>query len=204
MGMKFLESKPYRVLEVATNFLLLNLLWLLACVPVFTVYPATAAMFGVVRDWTRGREYGLLSGFFIHFKANFRQSLAVGVVWTLLGAALILNLSIAGQAEGAVRGLLFAGLFAVAFFYAAASAYLFPVMVHYDARWTMVMKNSLLLSVSQPATTVLCLLVVAAMAGATLLLPPVGLVAGSVTAYCVYRLCERAFDRVASIKDTRE
>ncbi len=48
--MNILDTKAYQWFEGAANFFLLNLLWLLACAPVVTIFPSTAAMFGVVRD----------------------------------------------------------------------------------------------------------------------------------------------------------
>ena len=47
--MSILDSRVYRWSEVAADFFLLNLMWLLACLPVVTAPPATAAMFAVVR-----------------------------------------------------------------------------------------------------------------------------------------------------------
>jgi uncharacterized membrane protein YesL len=72
--MGFLDSRLYRWLEVFTNFFVLNLLWLLACVPVLTIYPATAAKFGVVRGWVRDTDTGGGGGvraYFSRFVENF-------------------------------------------------------------------------------------------------------------------------------------
>ncbi len=94
--MNIMDTRAYQWLETATDFFLLNVLWLLACVPVVTVFPSTAAMFGVVRDWTRGKETGIFGAFVLRFRQNLRQSLAVGMLWTLLGGVLFLDFLIAG------------------------------------------------------------------------------------------------------------
>lgn len=60
-------GRAHRLLEVFINLLLLNLLWLLACLPVLTIYPATAAMFGVVRIWVRQGDQGIVRPFFSSF-----------------------------------------------------------------------------------------------------------------------------------------
>ena len=54
--MNILDTRVYRWLETATDFFLLNLMWLVACLPAVTIFPSTAAMFGVVRDWVRRKE----------------------------------------------------------------------------------------------------------------------------------------------------
>jgi uncharacterized membrane protein YesL len=197
--MDILDSRLHRWLGTFSNLLFLNLLWLLACVPVVTIYPATAAMFGVVRGWVRGKEAALLQAFWARFKENFQQSLVIGVVWTFVGFVLLLDLNLVGQLPPTPRIVLGSLLFLAGLIYAFTSLYLFPVMVHYDAKWTVVLKNSLLLSVGQPSTTLLCLLVVAVTAIISFVAPLSLLITGSLTAYIVYRLCDRAFQKVDSI-----
>jgi uncharacterized membrane protein YesL len=75
-------GRAHRLLGVFINLLLLNLLWLLARLPVLTIYPATAAMFGVVRVWVRRGDPSIFRPFFSSFKRIFKQSFWVGVVWT--------------------------------------------------------------------------------------------------------------------------
>jgi len=194
--MNLLDTRVYRWLEVATDFFLLNLMWLVACVPVVTVFPSTAAMFGVVRDWSREKEGGLVRAFATRFRENFSQSLVVGVIWTLFGVALVLDFFVA---EGLARGpevVMKSLLVLASVLYAAASVFLFPVMVHYQASWRALIKNSLLLAIGRLPTTVACLLFVAVMAGLTFVLPLLVFITGSVTAYVVYRLCAREFEKL--------
>ena len=197
-AMSVLDSRFLRWLEIFSNFLFLDLLWLLACLPVVTIYPATAAMFGVVRDWVRKKEGSLLQTFLSRFKENFRQSFMIGIVWTIFGVALLLDFYLVNQAPSGLRIVLGSLLFLVALLYVFTSLFLFPLMVHYDASLLVVVKNSLLLSIGQLSTTVQCLLVVAAMAGIAVFAPLSLLITGSLTAYVVYRLCDRAFRRVES------
>jgi uncharacterized membrane protein YesL len=98
----------YRFLEVLTNLLLLNLLWLLMCLPVLTVFPATAAMFGVVREWVQKREPSVIRAFFSSFKANFKQSFWIGIVWTLLGGFLMVSFGVAYQMPSGLKFLAYA------------------------------------------------------------------------------------------------
>src|SRR4028118_1174742 len=78
--MNIMDTRAYQWLETATDFFLLNVLWLLACVPVVTVFPSTAAMFGVARAWTRGKETGVFGAFVLRLRLNLRQRLVVGAV----------------------------------------------------------------------------------------------------------------------------
>lgn len=194
-----LDSRLYRWLEACTNFLLLNGLWLAACLPVVTVYPATAAMFGVVRAWVKGTEDGLWRPFWRLFKENLRQSLWIGVLWTFLGATLVMDLYLVNQMPTGPRIALGSLLFLASVLYVFTSLYIFPVMVHYDVGWTAVLKNSLLLSVANLATTIQGLLVVVVVAVVLSFVPFLLLISGSLTAYVLYRLCNRAFQKVESV-----
>ncbi len=198
--MDFLNSKLYRAIEVLISFLLLNLLWILLSLPVVTAFPATAAMFGVVREWGRGTDSGALEPFFRHLRANFAQSFWIGLIWIVVGAALWVDFFLLGEAETWVAVPLFLLLALGGLCYTFTSIYLFPVMVNYASNWRLVIRNSFLISLSQLWITLLCALICVVMLFVVLYVPVTGLLAGSVTAYAVYSLCKRGFNRVEAAK----
>ncbi len=196
MGGAFLNSRAYGGLEVVIDFLLLSLLWLLLCLPIVTIAPATAALFGVVRGWLRDGVAGVVTEFFALLRENFLQSLLVGAVWALVGLSLLADLFLIGQVGAFLRFLLLivTGVFGLA--YLGASVYLFPVMVHYRTSWTGVIRNAGLAAISQPLLTLLGLAVIAAVALLTAVLPFTLLLTASPAAYVIYRWCDMAFDRL--------
>jgi len=196
MTMNILDTRVYRWLEVATDFFLLNLLWLVACLPVVTIFPSTAAMFGVVRDWVRKKEGSLTRTFVARFRENFGQSLLIGVVWTVFGVALFLDFLVANQLSYWPGVLMKSVLVLASSVYAFGSVFLFPVMVHYDTDWKTVIKNSLLLAIGRLPTTIVCLVLVVVTAGLTVVFPFLVIITGSITAYFVYRLCDREFRKI--------
>jgi uncharacterized membrane protein YesL len=197
-----MTARIYRVLEVFTDLVYLNLLWLVACLPVVTIAPSTAAMFGVVRGWIRGKDTPTTREFFSLFRENFGRSLAVGFVWAVLGAVLAADFLLVGQMES-FRRPLYVVFLAFAFLYLSATVYLFPVMVSYELDWKGVIKNSLLFSVARPLTTLQCLLTVGVALFVVASLWITIFVTASATAYAVYFLCERSFKNVESLKGAR-
>jgi uncharacterized membrane protein YesL len=195
-------GRIYRALEVFTDLVYLNLLWLVACLPVVTISPATAAMFGVVRGWIRGKDVSMTREFFSLFRENFGQSLAVGLVWFVLGAVLVADFLLIGQME-TFRRPLYVVFLVLALLYASATVYLFPVMVNYELDWKTVIKNSLLFSIARPLTTLQCLLTVAVAVFVVATLWVAIFVAASATAYAIYFLCDRTFKNVESLKGAR-
>ena len=63
-----MTARIYRVLEVFTDLVYLNLLWLVACLPVVTIAPSNTAMFGVVRGWIGGKDTPTTREFYSHFR----------------------------------------------------------------------------------------------------------------------------------------
>jgi uncharacterized membrane protein YesL len=194
-----MTARIYRVLEVFTDLVYLNLLWLVACLPVVTIAPSTAAMFGVVCGWIRGKDNPTTQEFISQFRENFGRSLVVGLVWAVLGAVLAADFLLVGQMES-FRRPLYVVFLAFAFLYVSATVYLFPVLVTYELGWKAVIKNSLLFSVARPLTTLQCLLIVA---GALFIVASLWItifVVASATAYAIYYLCDRSFKNVESLK----
>ena len=196
MTMNILDTRVYRWLEVATDFFLLNLLWLVTCLPVVTIFPSTAAMFGVVRDWVRKKEGSLTRTFVARFRENFGQSLLIGLVWTVFGVALVLDFLVANQLSYWPGVVMKSVLVLASSVFAFGSVFLFPVMVHYDTGSKTIIKNSLLLSVGRLPTTIVCLVFVVVTAGLTVVFPFLVIITGSITAYFVYRLCDREFRKI--------
>ncbi len=194
--MNFENGRVYRILERFLDLVVLNLCWLIACLPVVTVWPATTALFAVVREWALGREPRVIGSFLRFFKANFTQSLCVGVLWSPFGLLLLFNLNLAAQSSPPWQLLLFFCFSTLGGVYLVASVYLFPVMSNYRVSFVQVIKNSIIFGVGQLPIAVLCLLLVGAVAALVVTLPPTLLVAGSSTAYAVYRLCDRAFRKI--------
>jgi uncharacterized membrane protein YesL len=194
--MNILDTRVYRWLETATDFFLLNLIWLVACLPVVTIFPSTAAMFGVVRDWVREKESSLTRTFIARFRENLGQSLLVGTIWAVFGIALFLDFLVASQLSYWAEIVLKSILVLVSTVYAFGSVYLFPVMVHYDTDWKTVIKNSLLISVGSLPTTLACLVFLVVTVGLTVVVPFLVVITGSITAYVVYKLCNRVFRQI--------
>jgi uncharacterized membrane protein YesL len=197
-----LNSKIYRIGEVIINLILLDLLWLLACLPVVTAFPATAAMFGVVRDWIKDSDTdsGVVLPFGHHLKANFAQGLWLGFVWLAVGCVLVIDFVVIEGMEAWLKAPLFVLLALVTLCLILASVYLFPVMVNYEGRWVNVIKNAFLIAIIQPGTTIPCILVVAVAFFVVYYAPVSALIVGSGTAYLLYLLCRRAFDRIEVLK----
>ncbi len=62
------------------DLVLLNLLYIVFCIPVITFGPATAALFKVTRNYSQERSCFMLHEFWKTFKSSFKQSFVMGII----------------------------------------------------------------------------------------------------------------------------
>jgi uncharacterized membrane protein YesL len=153
-------------------------------------------MFGVVGEWVREDERGVLRRYATLLKRDFAQSFGIGIIWTLLGVIIGTGvLEIRHMATVlAIPVILVMSFVGIA--YLATTMFLFPVMVTFDLRWTQVLKNSFLLAMSFPLITLLCLVVIAGAGLIAFKLPISLVILVSITSYAISWFCHRAFEKV--------
>lgn len=66
----------------------MSLLWMLCCVPIVTVPAASIALYDSVSRCIHGKQGSMYQRFFRTFRAEFKRSLALALLWTLIAAAL--------------------------------------------------------------------------------------------------------------------
>ena len=118
-------SRIYRVLEVCTDLVYLDLLWLVASLPVVTMALSTVAMFGVVRGSTRGKDLPTTVEYFSLFREKFGRSLAINLVRAVLGTVLAVDFLLLGQMKS-FRHPLCVVFFALALLYISATVHCSP------------------------------------------------------------------------------
>ncbi|PPA70402.1 YesL family protein [Jeotgalibacillus proteolyticus] len=92
------QNPVFRTMEVLTAFFLLNFVWLISCLPLITILPATKAMFAVLTEW---KEKGISTGVFIPFykkiKHDFFKNFFLGIIWMGVGTVLYLDILVLMQ-----------------------------------------------------------------------------------------------------------
>lgn len=191
-----IDSRIYAALERFTSIVALNLLWLLASLPVVTLFPATAAMFGLAREWSRGNGPRLLPTFVRLFRENFKQALALQAVVAGIGLGLAADVYLARGLPPTVHALSQAMVLLVVGVVAAALAYAFPLLVSYRMPFRRLLRTSVLLAIGRPATTLRCLAIGVLAVLLTLAFPAGPLLFLALVVSAIYRWCARVFDEV--------
>ena len=138
----------------------LNLLYILFCIPVVTIGPATAAMTKILREYTLERPVFLYSDFWDAFKENFKQGFAVsvfqGIVIALIYSAVIYYVSMTVKSVWFLLLLGFIGLIGLILLF--ASYYVYVMMVSVQLNVFQLIRNSILLAFAGARTNILTFL----------------------------------------------
>src|SRR4051812_21349593 len=125
-----IDSKLYRVCTWIYHFTLLNLLFLISCIPIITIFPATAAAFGVARQWIKKKEPPIIKTYFQLLKENFRQSTVVGIFIVIIGLLLYGDFHIITKIGSNLKIALYMFFCLMLVFYFAVVLHVFPLMVN--------------------------------------------------------------------------
>lgn len=190
--MDILNSRLYRFLDRFTNLFFLNVIWILLSLPLITLFPASAAMFGVFREWTLEKEGNLFKSYFKHFKANFKHSFLYGLIWFFCISILYIDLQIISELKS-YNFILLSGLFLLIILVAFHTVYFVPVSIHFDLSFWGKIKHTFLFSIMFFPTTILCLLIGFGTILFVFFMPAFMILIFSPAAYLIFRLCFRTF-----------
>ena len=106
-----IDNPFFRLMGAIGDLVVLNILWLLCCLPVVTAGASTLALFAIVHKIAAGEDYRTASGFFNAFRRDFKQATALWLVVLAAGIAALAGLRAASAQDDVFTGLLAAASF---------------------------------------------------------------------------------------------
>lgn len=201
IGMNNLHNRLFYTLNTIVDLFLLNLLWVITSLPLITFFPATAALFSVVRKRVLQKETeGILKSFLRMFKENFKQSFMISTIWSVLALFLYFDYRFINPNISVGQLILYIILVIGILLFCSISIYLFPIMVHFELNWKHVIRNAFFFSLMNPVLTILLLIILGVCTTLFYFYPVTILFIGSFAAYAVYYLCQMWFNQLLKIK----
>jgi len=158
------DNKFFTIMGKVFDMLVLNTIWLILCIPVITIVPATTALYyAVVKVIRRERSY-VIKEFFRSFKQNFKQGAVLSVIAVIFVGVLCLDVIYAWDLVLAKdnSGSTFLGVFIViAVMFCAMYAYLCPLLSRFEMKLGRMIKFSFIIAVKHLLTTVGLLVILA-------------------------------------------
>ncbi len=161
------DSKAYQLMMLFYQLLVINLLFILSCVPLFTIGAAITALYSVTFKIIRHEEENVSVMYLKKFKAEFKKSTQIWL--TYLGLILLFGLG-----YSAIRRLFqnrpefFFLVLVFLSFVLLVTNYVFPLVAKFDNTATETVKNALFLALKHVPQSILLFLM---FVGSTVLIP---------------------------------
>lgn len=137
----------------------LNVAFLIACLPVVTYGPAKAALYACTVKWTKKEDAGFLT-FFKELKSNLRSSFLPGLLMLALTVILYLDFIFSFMGEGTKATRIITVIAALLFFPYQEQLFLFSA--RFECRFVDLLRNTLIVSLSNPIGGLISALLMAA------------------------------------------
>ena len=142
------------------DMFILNIMYLICCVPIVTIGAATTALYYNTLKIAENREGYVWKDFLKSFRQNFKQAT---IIWTLiLGATVILGIDfflVGGISSQAVVSVIGSVVVVLGIFLILVSVYVFPILARFENSVSKIIKYSLIMSIRHLPSTVIILLI---------------------------------------------
>lgn len=201
MGKLFdLDSPFMNVMNKLSDLIIINVIYIICCIPVFTIGAATTALYYTTLKIVEDRGSSVVKSFFHSFVQNFKQGTIIWLILVLLGAVLGIDFYIMGQtgsdSYATIKALLLVPVIAILF----TTAYVFPLLSRFDNTVKRTITNAFLLSICNlpktVAAVVLNILPIGILYVSLRLLPVTFLIGFSGVAYLNCLMFLKVFERI--------
>ena len=153
------ENPILEVIRKISNIIILNIVFLLGCIPVITIGASVSALYTVCFQIAKQEDPYIWKGFWKAFRENFRQSTCIWLICLPVIAMLVLDFMFLQIQTSALASCLQIGVWAVAVLSLAVFHYVFPVSAHFICTLSQCFKNALLMCLAHLPYTLLFLLI---------------------------------------------
>lgn len=141
------------------DMFILNILYLICCIPVITIGAATAALYYTTLKMAENRESYVWRDYWKAFKENFRQATVIWLIMLALMAVLAADILLLGSMGQELGSIVAATVIAAGIFLVLPGIYVFPVLARFDNTVRNTMKNAMIMSIRHFPSTILILLI---------------------------------------------
>ncbi|MDO5422472.1 MAG: DUF624 domain-containing protein [Eubacteriales bacterium] len=170
--MKFNTESPFfQFLNTLSSFIALNVVFLITCLPIFTIGPSLCALYDVTMREARG-EYGyLIKPYFKAFRQNFKKGTLLFLILAALGMILLFNITFWSQLGTTMATVITFVLALAVGAYLLVLLYAFALMARFENSLRQTMSNAFHLAVLHWKQTVPLLLILAVAVAACMFIP---------------------------------
>jgi len=152
------ESGLWRTVSAAFDVMGLSFVWMVCCIPVVTIGPASAALYRALSSCTRKMQPGAWRTYADSFRKNLKIGIGAGLSVTVLLALAAWSFWITWQMtllHGAMGGLLLTADGVACLLLTGILGYVFPTLAYYEYKLGELFRTCFLLAVAHLPRTIL-------------------------------------------------
>lgn len=148
------RSIPMKILTAACNLMLVNFCFIIGCIPIFTIGASITSLYRITIKVAAGENPSVFREFFGCYKDNFIKSTGFFIVYCLLAAFFGFEIYMVRTALPAQYQWSMYPAFFFLFAIFSSASYAFPLIGWFDETVKQIIKNSLLLALTNLPTTI--------------------------------------------------
>lgn len=141
------ESRIMQVFSRIFDIAILNIVFIIFCIPVVTIGASTTAMYSITLKMIRNEESHIIRGFLKAFKENFKQGTILGMIATAIVIFLAIDLRIIGMIEDEKLKSVQIICYMVAILVYIIFLYAFPILARFVCTTKEIFRNSFIISI---------------------------------------------------------
>ena len=149
------KSKGTRFLTSLCNLLLLNFIFILSCIPIFSIGAAVTSLYRITIAILAGDNPSVIKDYFRCYKENFAKATGLLLLYCALSAFFGFEIYlIITMLDSSYQWTIFFPFFFIIVI-VASSFYSFPLLAWFDESFKQLLKNSLLIALTNLPVTIM-------------------------------------------------
>lgn len=155
MSLFNLDSPLMQGLGKIADLFILNLLFIVSCIPIITIGPALTALYTITLKAARNEESYIFRGYLKAFKDNFKIGTLSWLIVLIAGFVLWADFRILGSMPDSIKTVMSVLLLLAFFLYLITATYLFPYIARFENTLFKTIKNAFFMAIAYLPYTLL-------------------------------------------------
>lgn len=152
------DNKIFNFLGKLGDMFILNVMYLICCIPIVTIGAATTALYYNTLKMAENREAYVWKDFWKVFKENFKQSTIIWMILLVIGCILGADVVLVRGMNEQLGAMVSVVTIVVFLFLSLETVYVFPVLARFDNTVGNTMKNALYMAIRHLPSTIMILI----------------------------------------------
>lgn len=155
MSLFNLDSPLMQGLGKIADLFILNILFIVSCIPIITIGPALTALYTITLKAARNEESYIFRGYLKTFKDNFKIGTLSWLIVLIAGFVLWADFRILGSMPDSIKTVMSVFLLLAFFLYLITATYLFPYIARFENTLFKTIKNAFFMAIAYLPYTLL-------------------------------------------------